>query len=135
MFNLNLIIMKKSLVISAHLALWVFFTLMVLTQSHLFLQAKPDAPFANHLTYVIFLEVVMGLIFFYTTYFTLPWAGKSTVNSFILAVILLLLLVVFAIPAMKIGFWQVMSSVVPHLSLILLAMLFRCFEPDKTPRQ
>jgi len=131
MFNLNLIIMKKSLVISAHLALWVFFTLMVLTQSHLFLEAKPDAPFASHLTYVIFLEVVMGLIFFYVTFFTLPWAKKSTINSFILAVILVLLLVIFAIPAVKIGIWQVMSSVVPHLSLVFLAMLFRSLTDKK----
>ena len=123
--------MKKSLVISAHLALWVFFVLMVLTQSHLFLEVKPDAPFASHLTYVVFLEVVMGLIFFYTTFLTLPWAKKSTINSFILAVILILLLVVFAIPAMKIGFWQVMSSVVPHLSLIFLAILFRCMTVKK----
>jgi hypothetical protein len=125
MFNLNLIIMKKSLVISAHLALWVFFVLMVLTQSHLFLEVKPDAPFASHLTYVVFLEVVMGLIFFYTTFFTLPWAKKSTINSFILAVILILLLVVFAIPAVRIGFWQVMDSVVPHLALIFLGWVFR----------
>jgi hypothetical protein len=117
--------MKKSLVISAHLALWVFFSLMVLTESQLFLEAKPDAPFAKHLTYLVFLEVVMGLIFFYSTYFTLPWAKRSTINSFILVVILVLLLVIFAIPAVKIGIWQVMSSVVPHLSLIFLAMLFR----------
>jgi hypothetical protein len=117
--------MKKSLVISAHLTLWVFFALMVLTQSHLFLEAKPDVPFGDHFTYVVFLEVVMGMIFFYTTFFAFMWAKKSTINSFILAVILILLLVVFAIPALRIGFWQVMSSVVPHLSLIFLAMMFR----------
>jgi hypothetical protein len=126
MFNLNFIIMKKWLQISAHLALWVFFVLNVQIVSTIYLEVKPDAPFSMHLTYVVFLELVMGLIFFYTTFLTLPWARKSTTNSFILGVILLLLVVIFAIPAMKIGIWQVMSSIVPHLFLIFLALVFRC---------
>lgn len=117
--------MKKSVQISAHVALWVFFILTVLFQSKLFLEAKPDAEFGQHLSYVLFLEVVMGLVFFYTTFILFPWARKSTVNSFILGAILLLLLLIFAFPAMKIGLWQVLSSVIPHLNLIFLGWVFR----------
>lgn len=117
--------MKKSAIISSHLILWVFFTLMVIAQSKLFLEAKPDAPFGSHFAYVVFLEMVMGMIFFYLTYFTFTWAGKKPVNAFITGAILLLLLLVFAFPAMKIGVWQVVSSVVPHLGLIYLAIIFR----------
>ncbi|HPT30357.1 MAG TPA: hypothetical protein PLW67_00895 [Prolixibacteraceae bacterium] len=117
--------MKKSAIISSHLILWVIFTLMVIAQSKLFLEAKPDAPFGSHFAYVVSLEVVMGMIFFYLTYFTFTWAGKKPVNAFITGAILLLLLLVFAFPAMKIGVWQVVSSVVPHLGLIYLAIIFR----------
>ena len=88
--------MKKSAIISSQLILWVIFTLMVIAQSKLFLEAKPDAPFGSHFTYVVFLEVVMGMIFFYLTWFTFPWAGKKPVNAFITGAILLLLLLVFA---------------------------------------
>lgn len=127
MFNLNLYIMKKSVQISAHIAFWMFFILILLAQSKLFLEAKPDAYFGQHLGYVMFLEVVMGLVFFYATFLLLPWARKSTVNAFLLGVLLLLLLLCFAFPAMKIGIWQVMSSVVPHLNLILLGWVFSNF--------
>lgn len=123
--------MKKSAVLAAHITLWVSFALMVIAQSKLFLEAKPDAPFVNHFAYVVFLEVVMGMIFFYLTFFTLPWARKNPVNSFIIGAILLLLLLLFAFPAIKIGVWQVVSSVVPHLFMIFLAFVFRCLSDSE----
>ena len=126
--------MKKSAIISSHLILWVIFTLMVIAQSKLFLEAKPDAPFGSHFAYVVSLEVVMGMIFFYLTFFTLPWARKNPVNSFIIGAILLLLLLLFAFPAIKIGAWQVVSSVVPHLFMIFMAFVFRCLS-DSEKRQ
>jgi len=117
--------MKKSVEITAHLSLWTFFTLFVVVLCKIYLEAKSDAPFAQHLTYVVFLELIMGLIFFYTTFLAIPWASKQKRNTVILLVILVILLLVFAFPAMQSGIWQVMSSIVPHIMLILLALVFR----------
>ena len=117
--------MKKSIVVLFHLIFWTLFSAVTVIQSELFLEAKPDAPFASHFFYVNFLEVFMGLIFFYVTYFSLPWAVKKTGNGITLAAILLFLLLFFAFPAMKIGLLQVMSSVIPHLFLIFLGIIFR----------
>jgi hypothetical protein len=117
--------MKKSVEIALHVTLWIFFLLMVVTVSKLFLLSKPDAPFAGHFGYVVFLELFMGLIFFYTTFFLLPWAGKRSLNGVILAAILIALLAFFSLPAMKIGPWEVMSSLIPHVFLIYLAYIFR----------
>jgi hypothetical protein len=117
--------MKKSIDFLCHLCLWIIFILLVIVQCQMSLQAKPDAPFAQHLSYVVFLELVMGLIFFYTTFFGVPLARKKSNNAVILSAILILLLIVFAYPATRFGIWQVMSSVVPHIGLIFLAMVFR----------
>ena len=67
----------------------------------------------------------MGLIFFYITFFGIPLARKKSSNTVILSAILIVLLIVFAYPATRHGFWQVMSSVVPHIGLIFLALVFR----------
>ena len=117
--------MKKSIEISAHLLFWLLFTAFTIMLSKSFLEVKPDAPFAAHFAYVVFLEVVMGLIFFYTTYSTLPWAMKKSSNLIVLICILLGLTVFFALPVMKIGMLQVLSSVIPHVFLIFLAVIFR----------
>lgn len=117
--------MKKSTEIIAHLLFWVLFILLVLVQCQMSLQAKPDAPFAQHLPYVVFLELVMGLIFFYTAFFGIPPARRKSNYAVILAFILVLLLIVFAYPATRFGIWQVLSSVVPHSGLIFLAIVFR----------
>jgi LytS/YehU family sensor histidine kinase len=69
----------------------------------------------------------MGMIFFYTTFFGYPWAKRKKKNVVLLSLILLLLLVFFALPATRVGFWEVMSSVIPHLSVILIAFIFRKF--------
>lgn len=119
--------MKRSVEIFAHLFFWVLFTAFAVMLSKLYLEAKPDAPFAQHFTYVIFLEVVMGLIFFYTTFFCFPWARKNTTNLVLLGAILLVLLLFFAFPAIKFGLWQVMSSIIPHVLVIFLAFIFRIF--------
>jgi hypothetical protein len=117
--------MKKSIEISVHLFFWILFTATVFILSKIYLEAKPDAPFSNHFLYVIFLELFMGVLFFYTTYFCIPWALKKQSNAYILAAILLLLLLFFAFPAMKFGILQIMSSIIPHAFLIFLAKIFR----------
>ena len=119
--------MKRSIEILSHLFFWVLFTAFAVMLSKLYLEAKPDAPVASHFTYVIFLEVAMGLIFFYTTFFCIPWARKKSTNQIILGAILLFLLVFFALPAIKFGLWQVMSSIIPHILVIFLAYIFRMF--------
>lgn len=111
--------------IPAHLILWILFAVTLLVNSKLYLGAKPDAAFSGHLTYVVFLDVLLGAVFFYTTYAALPWAAKRAANSYVLAAVLLVLLLVFAIPATKFGAWEVLSSVVPHITMILVAILFR----------
>lgn len=119
--------MKRSVQITVHVLFWVLFAAFVIMLSKYYLEAKPDAPFASHFTYVVTLEVVMGLIFFYATFFLLPWARKNSTNTALLIAILLVLTLFFAFPAMKIGMLQVMSSVIPHVFLIFLAFIFRRF--------
>ncbi len=127
--------MKKSIEISAHIFFWIVFTLSVITLCEIYLKVKPDAPFSQHFPYVVFLELIMGLIFFYTTFFTVPWVRKQKKNLIILIAILVLLLLLFAYPAFHFGIWQVMSSLMPHIMLIFLALVFRGFrEPIKAVR-
>jgi hypothetical protein len=127
--------MKRSIEITVHLLFWVLFAAFAVMLGKLYLEAKPEAPFAPHFTYVIFLEVVMGLIFFYTTFFGISWARKKNINQVILTAILLFLLLFFAFPAMKFGLWQVMSSVLPHLIVIFLAFIFRYFSDSHPYKQ
>lgn len=117
--------MKKSIEISVHVFFWIIFTAFVFMLSKVYLQAKPDSPMASHLFYVIFLEVVMGLIFFYTTYIGISWFRKKKIKLAALPVILLFLLVLFAWPSMRFGVWEVMSSIIPHIIVIFLAVIFR----------
>lgn len=119
--------MKKSIEISVHVFFWIVFAAFAFMLSKIYLQAKPDAQFGNHLLYVISLEVVMGLIFFYTTFFGIPWACKSISRYLILSAVLLFLLLFFAYPAMNIGTWEVLSSIIPHVIVIFLAVIFRRF--------
>jgi hypothetical protein len=119
--------MKKSIEILSHLFFWILFAAFAVMLSKLYLEAKPDAPFASHFTYVIFLEVVMGLLFFYVTFFGLLWARKKQAKLFVLITLLLILLLFFAFPAMKFGIWQILSSIIPHILVIFLAFIFRIF--------
>jgi len=117
--------MKKSIEISVHVFFWIVFTAFVFMLSKVYLQAKPDAPMASHLFYVIFLELVMGLILFYVTFFGIPWFREKKINLAVLAVIQLFLLLFFAWPSMRFGVWEVMSSIIPHIIVIFLAVIFR----------
>ena len=119
--------MKKSIEISVHIFFWIVFAAFAFMLSKIYLQAKPDATFGNHLVYVISLEVVMGLIFFYTTFFGIRWAHKRISRYLILSALLLFLLLFFAYPAMSFGIWQVLSSIIPHVIIIFLAVIFRRF--------
>ena len=125
MLNLILISMKKSIQITAQIILWIVFTLLVLVLCKLFLLAKPEAPLSQHLTHVVLLELIMGFIFFYTTFLGIPFARKNNRNMIILSAVLFLLLAFFSFPAMSHGLWQVMSSIIPHIMLIFLALVFR----------
>jgi len=119
--------MKKSVEFAVHLFFWVVFTAFVYMLCRIYLEASPNAPFQQHLTYVIFLEVVMGLLFFYTTFFGLPWSKRRPGRLAALSAILLFLLLFFAYPATRFGIWQVMSSLIPHVIVIFLAVIFRRF--------
>lgn len=119
--------MKKSIEIAVHAFFWVVFTAFVYMLCRIYLEASPNAHFQQHLTYVIFLEVVMGWLFFYTTFFGIPWARKKTGNLVVLSSILLFMLLLFAYPATRFGIWQVMSSLIPHVIVIFLALIFRKF--------
>jgi sensor histidine kinase YesM len=119
--------MKRQLEIFVHIFFWIGFTGLTFILSKVYLQADPYAPLSEHLFYVNFLELVMGLIFFYTTFFGISLAKKKKAGWIILSAILLLFLVFFAIPAMSVGILPVMSSVIPHLILIFLAVIFRRF--------
>ena len=101
--------MKKSIEISVHIFFWIVFTAFAFMLSKIYLQAKPDAHFGNHLGYVISLEVVMGLIFFYTTFFGIRWAKRKPLRYLGISAVLLFLLLFFAYPAMK-GRWVSSSS-------------------------
>jgi len=119
--------MKKSIEIAAHIFFWIVFTIFIFMLSKIYLQADPDAPFSQNLVYVIFLELLMGLIFFYTTFFGIPWAQKKKTNLLILSVTLIALLLFFAYPATHVGRWEVLSSILPHTIVIFLAGIFRKF--------
>ena len=119
--------MKKSFEISVHVFFWIVFTAFAFMLSKIYLQAKPDAQFGNHLVYVISLEVMMGLLFFYTTFFGIRWARKMGSRYLVLSSVLVLLLLFFAYPALRFGIWEVLSSVIPHVIVIFLAMVFRKF--------
>jgi hypothetical protein len=101
------------------------FTLCTYVYSELYLEATPNAPLGPHLSYVVFLELAMGLVFFYTTFFGIPWVQKKQSNLLILSAVLLALLLVFAYPATHFGLLQVLSSIIPHILLVFLAVVFR----------
>lgn len=119
--------MKKWIEFLLHIFFWMVFTAFVIILCKLYLQVKPDALFGQHLFSIVTLEVVMGLIFFYTTFLGYSWAKRKRENRVILFLILVILLVFFALPATRVGFWEVMSSVIPHLTVILIAFVFRKF--------
>jgi len=119
--------MRRSAEVTAHVFFWIVFTLFVFMLSKIYLQAKPDAEFSRHLYYVVFQELVMGLILFYTTYLGIAMTRGRNRRKLVLAAILFVMLLFFAYPATRFGIWQVMSSLIPHILVIFLAVVFRRF--------
>jgi len=117
--------MKRSAEILVHFFFWIAFVALTWILTRVYLKADPDAPFSNHLGYVIFLEWIMGLLFFYITFFGIRWAGKRKGRFAILAITLICLLVFFAYPALSHGVIPVVSSLIPHIVLVFLALIFR----------
>jgi two-component system, LytTR family, sensor kinase len=119
--------MKRSVEIIVHIFFWLIFTGFVVILTRIYLQAKPDTFIAQRFYYLVLLEVAMALILFYTTFLGIPTARRSKRSLIILAGILLFLLAFFAYPAIRHGIWQVLSSVIPHIIVIFLAVVFRKF--------
>ena len=69
----------------------------------------------------------MSLILFYTTFLGISLARRNKKNLIILAAILLSLLIFFAFPATRHGLWETLSSLIPHIIVIFLAIVFRRF--------
>jgi two-component system, LytTR family, sensor kinase len=120
-------IMKKSVEIIAHIFFWLIFTAFVIILSQIYLRAKPDSALSQYFFYLVSLELIMALVIFYTTFLGIPSARKSKKNLIILTVILLFQVVFFAYPASRHGLLEILSSVIPHIIVIFLAIVFRRF--------
>lgn len=119
--------MKKSPEILAHIFFWLIFTSFVVILTQIYLQTKPNPLVEQHFIYLVSIEVTMGLILFYTTFLGIPLARKNKRNLLILTAFLLFLLTFFAYPASHHGKWEVLSSVIPHIIVIFIAIVFRRF--------
>ena len=69
----------------------------------------------------------MSLILFYTTFLGIPLARRNKKSLIILVVILLFILAFFAFPATRHGLLETLSSLIPHIIVIFLAVVFRRF--------
>jgi two-component system LytT family sensor kinase len=119
--------MNKPVEIIAHIFFWLTFTAFIVILSQMYLNARPDSALSQHFLYLVSLELVMALILFYTTFIGIPPARRNKRNLIILAAILLFLLLFFAYPAMRHGILEVLSSIIPHIIVIFLAVVFRKF--------
>lgn len=119
--------MKKSVEIIAHVFFWMIFTAFVIILSQIYLQAKPESALSNHFFYLVSLELIMSLILFYTTFLGISLARRNKKSLIILAAIILALLAFFAFPATRHGLWETLSSLIPHIIVIFLAIVFRRF--------
>lgn len=123
--SIKFTVMKRSVEIVVHIFFWLILTAFVVILSQIYLQARPDSALAQHFFYLVFLELSMALILFYTTFLGLPLARKNKRSLISLVAILLFLLTLFAYPAIRHGIWPVLSSLIPHLIVIFLAVVFR----------
>ena len=121
--------MKKSVEIVAHIFFWLIFTAFVIILSQIYLQARPDSALSQHFAYLVFLELIMALILFYATFLGIPMARRNKKNLIILAVLILFLLAFFAFPATRHGLWETLSSLIPHIIVIFLAVVFVIEKP------
>ena len=119
--------MKKSVEIIVHIFFWLIFTVFVIILSQIYLQARPDSALSQHFAYLVFLEVIMALILFYITFLGIPLARRNKKSFIILAAIILFILAFFAFPATRHGLWETLSSLIPHIIVIFLAVVFRKF--------
>jgi two-component system, LytTR family, sensor kinase len=119
--------MKRLVEIIVHIFFWLIFTAFVVILIQIYLQARPDSALGKHFLYLVFLELAMALILFYTTFLGIPPARKKKRNLIILTAVLIFILAFFAYPATRHGMWQVLSSVIPHIIVIFLAVVFRRF--------
>jgi two-component system LytT family sensor kinase len=119
--------MKKTVEIIAHIFFWLIFTAFVIILSRIYLQARPDSELSQHFVYIVSLEIIMALILFYTTFLGILPARRSKKNLTILVVVLLSQLTFFAFPATRHGIWEILSSLIPHIIVIFLAVVFRRF--------
>lgn len=117
--------MKKFTEIIAHIFFWITFTAFVVILSQIYLLAKPDSALSQHFTYLVSLELIMALILFYTTFIGIPLARRNSKSLIILVVILLFILSFFAYPASRQGRLEILSSLIPHIIVIFLAVVFR----------
>jgi two-component system, LytTR family, sensor kinase len=120
-------IMKKSVEIIAHIFFWLIFTAFIIILSQIYLQARPDSALSQHFTYLVSLELIMALILFYITFLGIPVARRNKKNLIILTAVILFLLAFFAFPATRHGLWETLSSLIPHIIVIFLAVVFRKF--------
>jgi two-component system LytT family sensor kinase len=119
--------MKRSVEIIAHIFFWIVFTAFVVILNQIYLKASPQSALSLHFYYLAFLELIMALILFYTTFIGIPLARRNKMNLIILSAILILMLAFFAYPATRHGLWEVLSSLIPHIIVIFLAVVFRKF--------
>ena len=119
--------MKSSVEIIAHIFFWITFTAFVVILSQIYFQASPDSALSQHFTYLVFIELIMALILFYTTFLGINFARRNKKYLIIFVAILFFQLAFFAFPASRHGMWEVLSSLVPHIIVIFLAIIFKRF--------
>lgn len=119
--------MKRSVEIISHIFFWMTFTAFVVILSQMYLRARPDSALSQHFTYLVSIELIMALLLFYTTFLGITFARRNKKKLIILVAILLFQLAFFALPASRQGIWEVLSSLIPHIIVIFLAIIFKRF--------
>jgi sensor histidine kinase YesM len=103
------------------------FTAFAYMLARIYLLAKPDAFLTSKINYLIFIELIMGLIIFYTTFLGIAFVRKINKTLAFLIILLVMELLIFVYPATRHGIWEIMSSIIPHIIIIFLAVIFRKF--------
>jgi sensor histidine kinase YesM len=117
--------MKKSVLIVSHIFLWLTIAIFMSVFCFVFLKANPGAPYAGHAYKMVGAGLFVIGVFFYATYFLIPWAVKNRRNLIISASVLLLLLLSFSYNDFRWGIFAVLRSVFPVLSVVFFAYIFR----------
>lgn len=117
--------MKKSVLIASHIFLWLTLVVFLGIFSVTFLRATPNAPFAGHLYQMVAVGLLIVAVFFYSTFFIIPWARKNKRNLFISISALLLLILSYSYKEYQWGFLAVARSTFPALTVVFFAYIFR----------